>query len=162
MALADLVVVMDKGRIEQAGPPREVYNKPATPFVARFIGGHNVLTGRVEGNDDGATLLKSDQGARYLLPCPIKPDRKTVSFAVRTDKISVSPAALGEGTTTNVLPATVRSVEYQGTWVQLDLEAKDVEEFTVSLHESTFFESPVAVGDQVVATWTTEHTHVLE
>ncbi len=43
LALADLVVVMNKGRIEQAGSPREVYEKPATEFVARFLGGHNVI-----------------------------------------------------------------------------------------------------------------------
>ena len=43
MALADLVVVMNQGRIEQAGTPREVFNAPATEFVARFIGGHNII-----------------------------------------------------------------------------------------------------------------------
>jgi putative spermidine/putrescine transport system ATP-binding protein len=43
MALSDLVVVMQGGRIEQAGPPREVFDRPASAFVARFVGGHNVL-----------------------------------------------------------------------------------------------------------------------
>jgi putative spermidine/putrescine transport system ATP-binding protein len=43
LALADLVVVMNKGRIEQAGSPRDVFEKPATEFVARFLGGHNVI-----------------------------------------------------------------------------------------------------------------------
>jgi putative spermidine/putrescine transport system ATP-binding protein len=43
MALADLVVVMNAGRIEQQGAPREVFNRPRTAFVARFIGGHNVI-----------------------------------------------------------------------------------------------------------------------
>ena len=43
MALADLVVVMEGGRVQQAAPPREVFERPATAFVARFIGGHNVL-----------------------------------------------------------------------------------------------------------------------
>src|SRR5262245_40071675 len=45
MALADLVVVMNQGRIEQKGPPREVFNRPRTAFVARFMGGHNVVAG---------------------------------------------------------------------------------------------------------------------
>jgi putative spermidine/putrescine transport system ATP-binding protein len=44
MALADLVVVMNEGRIEQQGSPREVFNRPRTEFVASFIGGHNVIT----------------------------------------------------------------------------------------------------------------------
>jgi putative spermidine/putrescine transport system ATP-binding protein len=47
MALADLIVVMNEGRIEQAGSPRDIFNAPRTEFVARFIGGHNVIT--VEG-----------------------------------------------------------------------------------------------------------------
>ena len=50
MALADLVVVMEGGRILQAAPPRDVFERPATAFVARFIGGHNVLP-------DGAGLV---------------------------------------------------------------------------------------------------------
>ena len=43
MALADLVIIMNAGRIEQAGDPRTIFNAPATEFVARFIGGHNVI-----------------------------------------------------------------------------------------------------------------------
>ena len=43
MALADLVVVMNQGRIEQQGSPHELFNAPRTEFVARFIGGHNVV-----------------------------------------------------------------------------------------------------------------------
>lgn len=43
MAVADLVVLMNAGRIEQQGTPREVFNRPRTAFVARFIGGHNVI-----------------------------------------------------------------------------------------------------------------------
>src|SRR5215510_9396333 len=43
MALAELIVVMNRGRIEQQGSPQEIFRKPATEFVARFIGGHNII-----------------------------------------------------------------------------------------------------------------------
>jgi putative spermidine/putrescine transport system ATP-binding protein len=43
MAIADLMVVMNRGKIEQAGPPREIFNAPRTEFVARFTGGHNII-----------------------------------------------------------------------------------------------------------------------
>ncbi|MEM9043122.1 MAG: ABC transporter ATP-binding protein [Pseudomonadota bacterium] len=43
MALSDQIVVMNAGKIEQAGPPRDVFNAPRTEFVAKFIGNHNVL-----------------------------------------------------------------------------------------------------------------------
>jgi putative spermidine/putrescine transport system ATP-binding protein len=45
MAMADMMVVMEDGRIRQSGPPREVFEQPASAFVAKFIGGHNVLSG---------------------------------------------------------------------------------------------------------------------
>jgi putative spermidine/putrescine transport system ATP-binding protein len=45
MAMADLMVVMEDGIIRQAGAPREVFERPVNPFIARFIGGHNVLPG---------------------------------------------------------------------------------------------------------------------
>ncbi len=55
MALADMVVLMNDGRIAQAAPPREIYNAPRTPFVARFIGGHNII------EDAGRTItLRAD------------------------------------------------------------------------------------------------------
>jgi putative spermidine/putrescine transport system ATP-binding protein len=56
LALADLVVVMNKGRIEQAGSPREVFEKPATEFVARFLGGHNVI-----GTPAGPIAVRADR-----------------------------------------------------------------------------------------------------
>jgi putative spermidine/putrescine transport system ATP-binding protein len=56
MALADLVIVMNGGRIEQAGSPREIFNRPQTPFVARFMGGHNVIEG-----ESGAFTVRADR-----------------------------------------------------------------------------------------------------
>ncbi|MEM6498616.1 MAG: ABC transporter ATP-binding protein [Pseudomonadota bacterium] len=56
MALADEIIVMNDGIIEQAGPPHHVFNQPASEFVARFIGGHNVLT-----SPAGLIAVRSDR-----------------------------------------------------------------------------------------------------
>jgi putative spermidine/putrescine transport system ATP-binding protein len=56
MALGDLIVVMNHGRIEQTGTPREVFNAPKTAFVAQFIGGHNVIA-----TDRGPIAVRSDR-----------------------------------------------------------------------------------------------------
>ncbi len=80
LALADDIIVMNGGRIEQAGSPREVFNTPATEFVARFIGGHNVLKQkdtpialradrlmvRKTAGEDGAVLTASVKDVEYL------------------------------------------------------------------------------------------------
>ncbi len=60
MALADRVVVMNGGRIEQTGPPPEIYSRPVTPFVAGFVGDANVLAVRVVGCDHRGTRLGID------------------------------------------------------------------------------------------------------
>jgi iron(III) transport system ATP-binding protein len=51
MTTADLIVVMNNGVIEQAGTPEDIYQRPRTEFVARFIGGTNILRGRSDGRD---------------------------------------------------------------------------------------------------------------
>src|SRR5271169_4374993 len=66
LALADLVVVMNKGRIEQTATPRELFEKPATEFIARFLGGHNVIAtpvGPVAVRADRITLRRNGAGA---------------------------------------------------------------------------------------------------
>jgi putative spermidine/putrescine transport system ATP-binding protein len=56
MALADLIVVMASGRVEQKGTPHEIFIRPATEFVARFIGGHNIIRG-----PGGLVAVRTDQ-----------------------------------------------------------------------------------------------------
>ncbi len=72
MTLADRVVVMHDGRIEQVGPPQELYHRPATRFVAGFIGspGMNFLPARVANGGDGLRLVVSDN-----ITLPVPPSR---------------------------------------------------------------------------------------
>jgi iron(III) transport system ATP-binding protein len=66
MTTADLIVVMNRGRIEQAGSPEEIYQRPRSEFVARFIGGTNLLKGRKVGPDavdcGGGLVLRCGSG----------------------------------------------------------------------------------------------------
>jgi putative spermidine/putrescine transport system ATP-binding protein len=73
MALADKVVVMNRGRIEQEGTPHEVFNAPRSEFVARFMGGHNVIelpAGRVAVRTDH-TRLSRGGGGLHPLRCTV-------------------------------------------------------------------------------------------
>jgi iron(III) transport system ATP-binding protein len=65
MTTADLIVVMNQGRIEQAGSPEEIYQQPCSEFVARFLGGTNILRGKRLGNglvDCGGVVLRCGAG----------------------------------------------------------------------------------------------------
>src|SRR5437763_4752652 len=68
IAVADLVVVMDQGRIEQAASAHEIYTLPVSAYVARFMGGQNVLAGKVASVTGGVAMLVGDTGARFSSP----------------------------------------------------------------------------------------------
>ena len=169
MALADLVVVMNHGRIVQSGPPQLVYRQPRTEFVARFMGGHNVLRGRVTSVDTTRVNLVA---GGYPLATP-KPDWRIgseLAFAVRSDKVRLrakSEASDGDlSAEPNSLPATVRSVEYLGAWVQIELALPSSEAlqdaFRVVCSEEAFLAHPVSAGERAVVTWDIDDGHVLE
>jgi iron(III) transport system ATP-binding protein len=83
LALADRVAVMNHGVIEQLAPPRELYERPATPFVAAFVGGANVL----EGTVDGAHFVMGAQ--RIALPQGLERVEGATRLVVRPEAIAV-------------------------------------------------------------------------
>ncbi len=89
MALADLVVVMSDGKIEQAGSPREVFETPRTEFVARFIGGHNIISfdGRkVSIRTDRTLLVSADRSdARRVVVRDVEYQGSSVLVGLQTD-----------------------------------------------------------------------------
>ncbi|MBN9537103.1 MAG: Fe3+/spermidine/putrescine ABC transporter ATP-binding protein [Alphaproteobacteria bacterium 65-37] len=137
MALADLVVVMNGGRIEQAAPPREVFNRPASAFVAKFIGGHNVLPAAVaRATGDGALV------------------------AIRADRMNVQPGTAGDAGTTS-LQGVARSVEYLGTTVQIGVDVPGLETMSATVPEARFDVAPVRPGEPVTLSWKAEDVHAL-
>lgn len=166
MALADLMVVMDQGRIEQQGTPRQVFNEPETRFVAQFIGGHNVIEGKITAQDDAYLTLQSVGPGHFIVPRDNSIEAQTVAFAVRSDNVclwpeSTAPTSAAHDQPQCRLPGVVRLIEYQGTWVQVALQVEAAPEFSITLHERAFFAQPVAVGDPVVATWAAVDAHIL-
>ncbi|OYQ42377.1 Fe3+/spermidine/putrescine ABC transporter ATP-binding protein [Rhodoferax sp. TH121] len=138
MALADTMVVMNHGVIEQVGSPHEVYNKPASEFVARFMGGHNVL------------------------------ETPAGKIGVRTDQMQVTPATSANTDAPHTKPAVITDVEYQGTYVLLGLQnpgvahtAHTTAEISVMVSEATFAQRPYAVGETVLLSWAPAAAHPL-
>ncbi|MBS0219282.1 MAG: ABC transporter ATP-binding protein [Proteobacteria bacterium] len=136
MALADLVVVMNQGRIEQAAPPREVFNRPASAFVARFIGGHNVIP---------AAVARAKGSGAFV--------------AIRADLITIQPGPAPVDATS--LSGVTRSVEYLGATVQVGIDVAGLEPLSAIVPESRFDANPVAPGQPVVLSWMPKDVHVL-
>ena len=158
MSVADLVVVMNAGRIEQAAKPQEVYNLPDTSFVARFIGGHNIVSGELNAADGSGFELALAGGRIRGTEDASALDGRNATVALRSDKIWISHDT---PPSSNALPGTVRTIEYQGPSVRLDLSIDGTDEFTITLAEAAFFGAPVAVGDNVHACWDADAIHLL-
>ena len=96
LTLSDRVAVMDRGRVEQVGSPEEVYRRPATAFVARFLGRANFLVGVVGGIDAGGATVALDTGAsvRAVRREGLRPGDR-VHVALRQESIRLVPKAEG-------------------------------------------------------------------
>jgi putative spermidine/putrescine transport system ATP-binding protein len=107
MALADLIVVMNAGRIEQAGAPRDAFNAPKTAFVAQFIGGHNVIA-----TDRGPIAVRADRLKLTLpasAPSKLSATVRSVEYQGTHLQITLAAPDLTE------LTATLSEAEYDAT-----------------------------------------------
>ena len=160
IALADMVVVMDTGRIEQADTANVIFNKPKTPYVARFMGGQNVLTGTVDSNSGNVVKLKSADGAVFETKTGEATPSvgSTMSVSVRRDQVSLRR---GEDTSdVNSIAGVVEATEYQGSYVKVTINtASGV--FVANVSDRAYFAEPVDTGDAVVASWNTDDVHIL-
>lgn len=157
MALADLIVVMNDGRIEQAAPPRDVFERPATAFVARFMGDYNVISGRVTGGRDGMVVFDVNGGGSLAACGQGQEAGASIEIAIRTDHVRMGEApSPGLGFT-----GIVSNIEYRGATVKLSVAGAGIDDFTVILDDSDFFAKPVAIGDAVPLAWDPQDAIVL-
>jgi len=170
VAVADQVVVMEKGRIEQSSSARGIYAEPRSAYVARFMGGQNVLSGALETVEGARATLRGPVGQAFIVPVGsvhVRPS-ETLSFAVRRDRVQLARPAAASAGLVNAVAGTVRAVEYQGTYVKVTLAlamspgaVNGADEFVAYVEEGRYFHDPLAPGEAVVASWALEEVHLL-
>jgi putative spermidine/putrescine transport system ATP-binding protein len=147
MTMADTIVVMDRGRVQQAGSPLEIYRQPANAFVADFIGTSNLLEGRAAG------------GGRIELPggalaVPGAPDAGAVTVSIRPEDLRLAPdGADGE----NRLAGEVVFVRDVGQTVETHVDCAGQRVIAVAIPEG---DPAVAAGDRVGLEVAPEHVVV--
>jgi spermidine/putrescine transport system ATP-binding protein len=163
MTMADTVAVMNAGHIEQMGPPEELYESPATTFVANFLGQSNLVSGHVRSGD-GDDLELDVQGATIRASrARGVADSGDVWVGVRPEKVSLtrsgSPAPTAGG---NLLPGGVISdVSFVGVSTQFLVRMPWGQELTVFL-QNTGGHDRLAQGDKVDLHWDAAHTFCLD
>jgi len=165
IALADMVVVMDNGKIKQAGPAREVYSAPRDRYVAEFLGGQNVLSGRINRiNGTRATMAGPlIKGIDIPLTAGARLEAgQAIDIAVRRDDIDlIRPGAKATPENSTSVAARIVGIEYQGNFVKVMLDVAGEEEFVAYVPERRFFDDPFDVGDTVLAAWQIDRAHLL-
>jgi sulfate transport system ATP-binding protein len=147
MELSDRVVVMNAGRIEQIGAPVEIYDKPATPFVASFVGSANVLSGRVQGGQLGSLPVTAPEGK--IVHAFVRPHDVEITVAqAGPAAVAVAPAPAEEGTP-SVASARVARLVRIGWQVKVHLVLADGQPLVVQMTKEEVEAMRIHEGDRV-------------
>nr|WP_302649035.1 ABC transporter ATP-binding protein [uncultured Dysosmobacter sp.] len=139
LALADRIVVMNHGQIEQVGTPQEIYSRPATPFVAKFVGRSNLIAGTWSG--DAFTPVGSTARWEGSRVAPVF--RESGHYPVKPEHLQVKRNG-GDG-----VRASIYEIEYQGMEVRMMLRNQSDNEILEVRYRG---DENYRVGDEVTLT----------
>jgi len=156
-------VVMNAGRIEQLGSPRELYEHPATRFVANFIGTSNILTGRLERRGDAWGLAGFGPEERVLVAeAGQAGEGDEVELAVRPEKVVLRAGSDPPPPGRSALRARVTEVVYLGTSTQYRTVTDAGQ--AIAVYRQNASATPgadVLTGQVGWLEWLPEHSYVL-
>jgi len=148
LTMSDRIAVMSDGWVEQIGSPTEVYYRPATPFVAGFIGEANLLPGSVQGRAAGAATV-AVPGGTVEVP-DVAGAVGAVLVMVRPERVSVGRAAPADRVVG--IPATVREIIFRGATIHVELTAADGVNLVAQVGDDRLLDG-LRPGEPAWATW---------
>ncbi len=162
LTMSDRLVVMNAGRIEQLGSPREVYERPRTRFVAGFIGTSNLITGTVERIDGTTAILETGTDETLYAPNAVEVGAvvgKPLDVTVRPEKIILTAARPDAGRC--AIRGRVSEVVYLGTSTQYAVRSANGSELLVFVQNASDSEDIAERKQDVWLSWLPEHTLAL-
>ena len=158
MTMSDRIAVMNGGVVEQVASPRELYQHPASPFVAGFIGVSNLLSFRVDRRDGDTLVMDLGDGQRISAAAATHA-AGTATITVRPEWIKIGDAGLN-GRDSQV-KGTVTDVVYLGSVTQLIVLLPTGERLTVHRLNDEVGGIDPTPGQQVELRWAAEHSYVI-
>ena len=157
LTMADRVVIMRDGRLEQVGTPQEIYSRPTSRFVASFIGACNFVRGKVAGQAEGGLQVRLGSGGQAVVPS-VQDARQDLLISVRPEAVSLNVLAEGAPVPGSGTPATVQQVVYRGQATHVHMALDDGAPFLAFLpnRQGIQANSPFTIGDRVWASWSPE------
>jgi spermidine/putrescine transport system ATP-binding protein len=154
LAMSDRVAVMSNGVLQQVDTPRQLYDNPATPFVARFVGETNALSGSITQVQDGIATIETALGVLH--------GRAGHGAATGTQgTIYIRPEALTPtATAANTLSAQIQRVDFEGSFALVHGQFDDGAALAASIPSTRLAEAPEP-GTRASFSFATEHAVVL-
>jgi spermidine/putrescine transport system ATP-binding protein len=164
LALSDRIAVMNGGRVEQLGTPEELYDRPATRFVADFIGTTNLLAGRVASVAAGGAVIDLEAGGRCVVGADGLTPGGAVEVAVRPEALELvartgagAPAG-GEAAGRSWLRGTIEQSAYLGTSISYQVRAAGGQRLVATVPRT---QGRLTAGLPVDIRWRTDDALVL-
>jgi spermidine/putrescine transport system ATP-binding protein len=158
LTMSDRIAVMNGGLVEQIAAPRELYEHPASPFVAGFIGTSNLLTLRVDLTHNGLVAMNLGEGERVLARSDAAKG-ETVQITVRPEKIKLGEPPTESGQAR--VHGTVAEAVYLGSMTQVIVDLPTGERLVVHRLNDRLDGDEVQAGDRIVLHWAAEHSFVI-
>jgi spermidine/putrescine transport system ATP-binding protein len=160
LTMSDRIAVMNHGRVEQFGDPEDVYERPATTFVAGFIGVSNLMPAAISGPGE----VRLDHGPTLHVPTEGLAPGECCNAVVRPEKLRIEPLA-GEGSSNGVprVEGVVESSVYLGTTTQIVVDLGGEVRMTVLVPNASESERQRLPGGgaRVALSWEPEHMHLV-
>jgi spermidine/putrescine transport system ATP-binding protein len=148
--MSDRIAVMNGGRVEQIDAARTVYDRPATEFVADFIGTSNLLSLRVDRREGGTLTMDLGGGMSIVAPDPGGAGRDTIPITVRPEKVCIG---VEPGPGWSCLRGRVAQNVFLGSVTQLIVELQTGETLTVHELNDDEVATRLAPGAEVMVGW---------
>jgi spermidine/putrescine transport system ATP-binding protein len=158
-AMASRVVIMNQGRIEQAGAARQVYRAPATRFVAEFVGTNNILRGTVESVEGGRARVSTPVGVLTAAGAQGFRPGEAVDYVVGADTVSLVP--LDADGVENRIACTMVSEQFIGSVVTVHAEAANGAEVRMQKRQHELSAAVLEPGRPVQLGWAAESAFLL-
>ncbi len=164
MSMADTIAVMNQGKIEQAGSATDLYERPETAFVAKFLGVSNLVRGQIGAPNGELSAVTTHDGATLHAPTSrcTPHGGAPVSIGVRPEKVRLSPAGEAAPSGANVLRGRVMLSSFLGVSLQYVVKTDGGDELIVlAQNDDGSLPESLGAGREVQLTWDPRHTFVV-
>ncbi len=159
-AMADRVVIMADGRVEQMGTPKEIYRNPCSEFVAKFVGANNIISGSVCELREEQIVVENEDGKFLISLCERSniDIGKKIKFVVSADLVSVSKI---KPEVDNFVTCELISEEFVGSVVTLFLETSKGREFKAQIQQRELEHLDISLDSKFFLSWDSKNVHLL-